>query len=99
MWRIQSFYVTPRDQLTWLKVMHRNLFLSGNSTDGDTSCKVCEEKENIIHLVRCERITRKYWDQIAQVMESLEMEVPHERVAREAFWLLGRLSISKAVDM
>ena len=39
------------------------------------------KKENIIHLVRCGRIMREFWDQIAKVMESLEMEVPHERIA------------------
>jgi hypothetical protein len=96
-WRIKSFYVTPRDQLTWLKTMHRNLYLAGNSSDGDTACRVCSERENIIHLVRCIKIKTGFWDNIALVMESMEMVVPKETVQREAFWLLGRLSNSKAV--
>ena len=29
-WSIKFFYAAPRDQITWLKIMHRNLFLAGN---------------------------------------------------------------------
>ena len=90
-WRIKSFYVSPRDELTWLKVMHRNLYLGGTSTDGDTSCRVCEEKENIIHLVRCTIIRKEFWDPIAATMQSMSMRVPQTPLAREAFWLLGRM--------
>ena len=27
-WSIKTFYATPRDQVTWLKLMHRNLYLA-----------------------------------------------------------------------
>ena len=96
-WRIKSFYVTPRDQLTWLKVMHRNLYLAGNSSEGDTSCRVCADKENIIHLVRCAKIKAAFWDKIARVMEEMQMEVPQGALGREAFWILGRLDHQRVV--
>ena len=32
-WGIKSFYATPRDQVTWLKLMHRNLYLAPHKED------------------------------------------------------------------
>ena len=97
-WRIKSFYASPRDQLTWLKVHHRNLYLAGTSRDGDTSCRVCPERERIIHLVECRTIVAKFWQPLAQVMRDMGMSVPVGHLDRKAFWLLGRLNARKVVD-
>ena len=96
-WRIRSFYVSPRDQLAWLKVMHRNLYLAGNAKEDDTSCRTCDERENIMHLVQCGDMLAKFWNKIAAVMVRMGFTVPHMRMEREAFWLLGRLDHAKAV--
>ena len=96
-WRIKSFYASPRDQLTWLKVMHRNLYLAGSSNEEDKSCRVCPEKENIVHLVRCKRIRREFWDNIALVMDSMGFEVPRGGLEGDAFWLVGRMNSGGAV--
>ena len=96
-WRIKSFYASPRDQITWLKVMHRNLYLAGSSQEEDKSCRVCPAKENIIHLVRCPTICAQFWDEIAQVMTSMGMVVPAPGLDREAFWLLGCLGGGRVV--
>ena len=95
-WRIRTFYASPRDQLTWLKVMHRNLYLAGNSED-DNSCLVCDDKENVIHLVRCKTILTTFWDRIARVMQRMGFHVPSGKLEYEAFWLLGRMDQTSAV--
>ena len=96
-WRIKSFYATPRDQITWLKVMHRNLYLAGSSNEPDKTCRVCSEKENIVHLVRCQVIRANYWDMIAEKMREMGFRVPPQGLQREAFWLLGRIDKNRAV--
>ena len=45
-WKLKSFYATPRDQVTWLKLQHRTLHTVGHMTTGDTSCTACTAKEN-----------------------------------------------------
>ena len=96
-WRIKSFYASPRDQITWLKVMHRNLYLAGSSQEEDKACRMCPAKENITHLVRCPVICAGFWDRIALVMVSMGMEVPAGGLGREAFWLLGCMGSGKVV--
>ena len=32
-WMIRSFYASPRDEFTWLRVMHRTLYVAGTRTD------------------------------------------------------------------
>ena len=96
-WRIRSFFVTPRDQITWLKVHHRNLYLAGNNPD-DPQCMVCPAKENILHLVRCSQILNKFWNPLTNTLTRMGFYVPQAQWEKEAFWLLGRLDQSHAVD-
>ena len=97
-WSIKLFYATPRDQITWLKIMHRNLFLAGNLVDEDNTCRACEEKENIIHLVQCRKIRKAFWEPLTRLMLAMGFTVPPEQRENEAFWLLGRLTYKDVVS-
>ena len=96
-WSIKSFYATPRDQITWLKIMHRNLFLAGNLVDEDNTCRVCAEKENIMHLVQCRKIRKAFWEPLTRLMLAMGFTVPPGPRENEAFWLLGRLTYKDVV--
>ena len=75
-WKITSVYTTPRDEVTWMKVWHRNLYLAGyDPTLDDNSCRVwgCNCKENITHLVECPTITRHFWRKVVGFMDRFEM--------------------------
>ena len=56
-WKVRSYYTTPRDEVTWLKVRHRNLYLLR-----DEQCLGCSAaQERILHLVECGVIFRDFW--------------------------------------
>ena len=96
-WSIKSFYATPRDQFTWLKVMHRNLFVAGNGGAGDTACRACPQRENIEHLVRCSVIQADFWKPLIALMKAMGFPAPPS--GEEApFLLLGRLTDTTVVD-
>lgn len=57
------------------------MYLAGTSKDGDTSCRVCSDKENITHLVRCKKLLEGFWNPMANVMENMGMTVPQGSVA------------------
>ena len=76
-WKIKSFYATPRDQVTWLKLQHRTLYTVGHRTDMDNTCMACPEKENQEHLVECGVIREEFWDPILKLLTDMGMEVPH----------------------
>ena len=75
-WRIRADYVTPRDQVAWLKIMHRNLRVAASGGLDSTKCKArgCGMDENQEHLVRCGVIRRGFWSKIATFMGSLNMD-------------------------
>ena len=94
---IKSFYAAPRDQFTWLKVMHRNLFVAGNGGADDTACRACPQRESIAHLVHCQVIREKFWKPLLTLMRELGFPLPPQN-EEEPFLLLGRLSDTKVVD-
>eukprot|EP00964_Phaeocystis_antarctica_P070749 scaffold43095_cov82-Phaeocystis_antarctica.AAC.1 len=50
-WRLKSYYASPRDQFTWLRLMHRNLHVAEHRRDLiDTSCRACTERETMKHF-------------------------------------------------
>jgi hypothetical protein len=61
-WGIQADYVSPRDQVTWLKIQHRNLWVAASGGFQDTKCGVrdCRAEENQEHLVSCPGIQRDF---------------------------------------
>ena len=67
-----AFYATPRDQVTWLKLMHRNLYLAPHKDDpNDTTCPVCGAHQNQLHLTTCFRIRQDFWDPIIKIMRDM----------------------------
>ena len=94
-WRIKSFYATPRDQVTWLKLMHRNLYLAPHRDDPtNTTCPFCRVHQNQLHLCTCPEISRLYWDPIIKLMS--RMGCPRF-THKSAFLAVGRLTDTKVV--
>ena len=86
-WRLRSFFATPRDMITWLKAIHRNLYLNGHD-DEDDRCKICTaHKENILHLVQCKDIQRDFWDPLARVIAAMGLPIPDDPTDRPYFSL------------
>jgi len=95
-WGIKSFCATPRDQVTWLKLMHRNLYLAPHRDDpSDTSCPLCGLHQNQLHLTTCQVINQKYWDPAITLMK--RMGFP-DFTHKSAFLAVGRLTDVKTVD-
>jgi len=86
-WGIRADYVTPRDQVSWLKVQHRNLRVAASGGFQDTKCRVrgCRGEENQEHLVSCPGIQRDFWVSVAILMNHLGMSVTNTSKT----WLLG----------
>ena len=75
-WKLKSFFVSPRDEVPLLKIQHRNLFVAGSDpTAPDQSCshQHCLQKENQLHLVRCTHISREYWTPYLDLLESMQL--------------------------
>jgi hypothetical protein len=78
-WKIKGAYSTPRDEITWLKLIHRNLFVANNDkTTQDKSCRCagCNQPETMQHLADCPTITQQYWKKVEQLMTKLGMSKP-----------------------
>ena len=88
-WRIRADYVTPRDQVAWLKVLHRNLRVAASGGLGSTTCMArgCDGEENQEHLVDCPVIGAGVWRKIAGFMGSLHMDAGDNKRK----WILGTL--------
>ena len=86
-WGIRADYVTSRDQVTWLKIQHRNLRVAASGGFQDTKCSArgCRAEENQEHLVLCPEIQRDFWVRVAILMNHLDMSVSNTSKT----WLLG----------
>jgi hypothetical protein len=94
MFRVKCFYTTPRDEATWLKVMHRNLWVANrdpslpsarcNAQHGHARCRA---DESILHLVLCRIIKREFWTKVSRLMSQLGFRVG----THAAFWVGGRI--------
>ena len=62
-WKIKSFFATPRDQVTWLKLMHQNLYLPPHRDyPNDMKCPLCGAVTlNQQHLTDCPTIENDLW--------------------------------------
>ena len=96
-WRIKSPYCSPRDEVTWLKLQHRNLYVAKSDPNiNDPTCNAqgCRDAESMAHLAECGIIKNGYWDRIARLMRMLGM-----RVGTGSEWtILGKVARGKYVD-
>ena len=59
--------------------MHRNLHVVGHRKDvDDTSCRACDEKESMLHLVQCHVIRDEFWKQVLHLVDMLGFTGPAE---------------------
>ena len=97
-WQIKSFFATPRDQITWLKLMHRNLYLAPHRDDpSDDTCPLCGLKQNQLHLVHCHPIKEKMWTPLIKLATDMGFEEVHPHNA-PSFLAVGRRSPFRAVS-
>ena len=40
-WGMHTFFLTPRDTVTWLKIQHRNLFTARRNDQTNGICRAC----------------------------------------------------------
>ena len=97
-WRITSFYCTPRDQITWLKLHHRNLYVANRDPSIlDQGCKTgCGQPESMRHLATCGRTRSRFWDKVLELMNKMGMYTP--TIDRDLFLILGRIDDTRVVD-
>ena len=92
---MRSFFTTPRDTQTGLKLLHRNLYTAGHDASiPDRACRACSEKETQLHLCECDIIYREYWEALIQLAVDTGM-TPPARVT--AFIATGALSTTEAI--
>jgi len=90
-WRMKSFFATPRDAMTWLKLQHRNLYTVLHDVSiADTSCRACNSGENQLHLCECDVIMRRFWEPVIEVLESEGMDRPRDPAVFIAIGLIDR---------
>ena len=76
-WTLTSFYATKRDQFTWLRLMHRNLYTVGHREDiDDNSCRACSARENQMHLIKCPVIKLEFWNEVIKLLSALGFDTP-----------------------
>ena len=98
MWRIRSFFTTPRDQATWLKLLHRNLYVANKDPSlADSTCCAngCHTNESMLHLAVCGVIKAEFWDRVATLLDKLNIP----RGTGPRFWITGRRTDGKYIDV
>ena len=94
-WRIKTTFATPRDCQTWLKLMHRNLFVANRDPSADPSCLTgCGGIESMLHLADCPLIRRFFWNDVLKLLTDLGMDPPEDILS---FLLVGRMTRTKAI--
>ena len=75
-WRVKGFFATPRDCITHVKLMRRNLFTASRDPESDGRCLCCGDLENQRHLATCTPIRARFWDPLIWLMRREGMTVP-----------------------
>ena len=86
-------YASKRDQLTWFKLKHRNLYVVNRDANiADQRCLACmTDPESMLHLAQCGRIMREYWQVLFDLMRAVGLDtVEGGYLARAAFLIFGR---------
>ena len=69
-WKLRSYYTTPRDKIPWLKMINRNLYLQR-----DDPCPACGQgRERILHLARCPVVSRHLWEPLIEFMKQCDIK-------------------------
>jgi len=94
-WKIKSLFASPRDQITWLKLMHRNLYIPPNPEDNtDESCPFCHVKFNEQHLSECKELIDKVWNPLLALLHSIHGIQPDNI---PVFITLGQISKDEVI--
>ena len=95
-WGIKSLFATPRDQITWLKLQHRNLYVAPSRDDpNDHSCPLCTQHQNQLHLVQCGEIRRKMWTPLITLLSNMGIPKCDNTYA---FLTVGRIDQHTVID-
>ena len=73
-WKIKSYFTSKRDEVTWLKLQHRNLWVANRDNNvQDPTCNAhgCTREESMLHLAECRVIRRKFWDKVIALMDKV----------------------------
>ena len=101
-WGIKSKYVAPRDQIVWLKVQHRTLWVAKNGGMEGTKCLAqgCNHEESQQHLIECRMIKEYFWRRVVEIAEDLGLlpECTKTRDFRMSVQKWGSLLIAGQID-
>ena len=74
---LSSYFTTPRDELTWVKLRHRALAVANRFADKDHTCLVCRHgAESMLHLAECGMIYALYWSHFFALAEESSLRIP-----------------------
>ena len=96
-WRCSGCYSSPRDRLTMMKLMRRNLFTAQRNPDTDGVCLLCSQQESQLHLVECDRMYGQYWEPLVRLMRQLGFTVPLYRAEINAMLITFRVTDTTVV--
>ena len=94
-WKIRALGISTRDQITWLKVHHRTLYVLKHDSNTDSKCRACSEEENITHLCDCDVLRDEFWDPVITLLTGLGMPQPQ---SVSAFIALGILKDDEVIE-
>ena len=78
-WKIKSWYATPRDQITLLKLQHRTLYVAQREAPPMDKCRACGScAENQQHLCECDVMFNEYWADLLQLAVATGMPTPQD---------------------
>ena len=91
-WGIRSFFTTPRDEITWLKVQHRNLYTASLDKESSGNCATgCGTRENQEHFVRCPWLKGGFWNYVIELIYRVGGIIPDQGDI-PAYLIGGRIS-------
>ena len=97
-WGVRGRFTTPRDQITQVKLMRRNLFTAVRDDTTDGNCMCCGEPERQQHLAECVIIRREFWSPILRLMHKLGWPTANEWGADTAMVITFRVSDTTVVE-
>ena len=92
-WAMRFKYASPRDRITWTKLLHRNLYISWRGEQ----CICCGQQisdNHLTHLARCRVIIDEFWTGIKDLTNRLGIEYPATDISK----ILGVLGPKKVVS-